>query len=87
MPRPRNRHQHRRESASERENLIVEMWDAGKSGRMIAKELDMTEPRVMNIIGYMCVSGVDKWQKPAILATIELAARIREVHPHMVGAQ
>jgi DNA-binding NarL/FixJ family response regulator len=86
MGKPRNRHENFRKTATERERTIMGHWDAGKGSKWIARELGITEGHVMNIISMLCVNHQDRWEPDARTATLQLACRIRQVHPQMAGA-
>jgi|GWRWMinimDraft_5_1066013.scaffolds.fasta_scaffold00438_11 DNA-binding NarL/FixJ family response regulator len=85
MVKIRNNNTHRRNTATEREMLIMTLWDQGRGSRYIAQQVAISEDHVMNIISFMCVNNKDRWQKPAMEATLALAARIRDVHPYVMG--
>jgi hypothetical protein len=86
MAKPLNRYEHHRQTASDAEKSIMAMWDNGHGSKVICKHLGLTENYVMNIISLMASNRHDSWQKPAVLATAQLASRIREVHPNRIGS-
>lgn len=85
MVKIRNNITHRRNTATERERQIMAFWDAGKGSKFISQQMGLSEDHVMNIISFMCTNRHDHWQRPAIEATFALAARIRDVHPYVLG--
>lgn len=86
MNKIRNRNENHRKTAEDRERTIMGMWDAGKGSKAIARELNVSDQYVMNIISLLACNNNDHWQRDAVQATIQLASRIRDVHPQMVGA-
>lgn len=85
MAKVRNNITHRRNTATERERQIMEYWDAGKGSKFISEQMGISQDHVMNIVSFMCVNNHDRWQAPAMQATLQLAARIRDVHPYVMG--